>query len=114
VFKQAVCMMACSGEIEIYVLSLIKGAILFGVPSEGMDVSDIRDMLGTRPNQVLLDQLSRDSSYLSKLEVQFTGISQTRQMILFWAYETSQTPQLLVSGSCTQIGPDHIPQMRRF
>ena len=97
VLKQTLVLLAGSGEREKHILSIIKGAVFFGVPSRGMNVPDIYEMLGDQPNRVLIDDLSDQSDYVQNLEEQFMGISYVRSMKLFWAYETKKTPSLLVS-----------------
>lgn len=98
VLKQTLVMLAGSGERERQIISIIKGAIFFGVPSVGMAVPDIYEMLGDQPNKVLIDNLSDQSDFVPELEKHFEGISYTRGMVLFWAYETQRTPSLSVSG----------------
>ncbi|KAL7958841.1 hypothetical protein V8C34DRAFT_323804 [Trichoderma compactum] len=92
ILKDALILMAGSGEREKYMLSLTKGAIFFGVPSHGMHVSHFLAMVGNQPNQSLIRDLSNDSSYLANLDKQFDGISVIQQMKLFWAYETKTSP----------------------
>jgi hypothetical protein len=97
ILKQALVMLAGSGETEKHILNMIKGAVFIGVPSQGMSISDIFEMLGKQPNTALVHHLSCQSDYLARLEQQFMGISYIRSMKLFWAYETTQTPSLSVS-----------------
>lgn len=97
VMKQALVMMAGSGERERFMLELIKGAIFFGVPSKGMVTSHLRAMVKQQPNQVLVNDLSEGSPYLRELENQFWGIGYQRNMKFFWAYETKESPTVVVS-----------------
>ncbi|KAK7229266.1 hypothetical protein V2G26_001436 [Clonostachys chloroleuca] len=109
ILKQAMVMLAGSGEIERQIISGIKGGVLFGVPSMGMEVSDICQMLGEQPNRALVDNLSNRSDYIPSLEKQFEGISYVRDMVLIWAYETEQTPTLLHSdGQWSRSGPGSV------
>jgi hypothetical protein len=96
VLKQSMVMLAGSGVRERQIIRNIKGTIFFGVPTVGMAVPDIYEMLEDQPNTALLDYLSNRSNYIPTLEKQFDGISYTRDMVLFWAYETQATPSLSV------------------
>lgn len=100
VLKQTFVMLAGSGAVEVSMLAKTKGAVFFGVPSEGMPVSDIREMLGKQPNKdTLVKDISDESSFLPQLERQVSGISYVQQMRLFWCYETQTTPTVEVSTS---------------
>jgi len=99
VLKQAMVMLAGHGAAEREIISNVKGAVFFGVPSTGMAVADILDLVGDQPNKALVQQLSGESEYLRCLEAQFSGISYIRRMRLFWAYETNKTHSL-------RVGPD--------
>lgn len=96
VLKQAMVMLAGSGQTEAFILSLVRGAIFFGVPSRGMPMDDLKVMLGTQPNaETLVKEISDTSNYLESLERQFTGISLLSKVTLFWAYETKITPTII-------------------
>jgi hypothetical protein len=98
VLKQALVMLAGSGAVEVALLAKTKGAIFFGVPSEGMQIPDICAMLGDQPNKhALVHDISDGSNFLPQLELQFAGISYVRLMRLFWCYETQTTPTIVVS-----------------
>ncbi|VUC28080.1 unnamed protein product [Clonostachys rosea] len=87
------------------VLDLIRGGVFFGVPSVGMTVQDLYDMLGEQPNKILLDCLSDKSPYVRKLEEDFERVS-SRRMRLVWAYETQETLSLSnCGGSWRRSGP---------
>jgi hypothetical protein len=98
VLKQTFVLLADSSEIDKAILGRIKGAIFFGVPSQGMDIGDIFGMLGSQPNKdALVKFISTESPYLTQLERQVFGISYVRHMKLLWAYETQTTPTIVVS-----------------
>lgn len=87
--KQTFVMLAGSGESEDKILAKTTGALFFGVPSQGMETSDISALLGHQPNiHALVSELSVDSQFLLQLERQVSGLSHVRRMKLFWAYET--------------------------
>lgn len=52
-------MLAGSGERENAIANLVRGAVFFGVPSQGMPLNDVFAMLGDQPN---LDALVKDVS----------------------------------------------------
>jgi len=91
-------MLASSGARETEILTKSRGAMFFGVPSQGMPVSDLLAMVGTQPNKTaLVTDISDHSQFLPQLERQLSGISYVRRMKLFWAYETQTTPTVVVS-----------------
>lgn len=97
VLKQCLVMLADSGVTFESILQRTKGAIFFGVPSEGMSIGDIHSMLGDQPNKsTLTTDISDKSDFLSSLEKRISGISRVRGMRLFWAYETQTTPTVEV------------------
>jgi len=96
VLKQALVMLAGSGQTETFISALVRGAVFFGVPSQGMPMDDIKIMLGTQPNaDTLVTEISDTSDYLKTLDRQFHGISFLSKVKLFWAYETKTTPTVV-------------------
>lgn len=97
VLKEAFRMLADSGVRDELILRRTRGAIFFGVPSQGLDVSDLQIMLEGQPNKdALVKEISNKSPFVEILEEQFAGISHLQQMKLFWAYETETTPTVIV------------------
>lgn len=80
VLKQALVMLAGGGSRERAILTKIKGAISFCVPSQGMGVPDILDMLGEQPNVALVKDLSNESDFLLRLDEQFGNISYLQRL----------------------------------
>ncbi|OTA65067.1 hypothetical protein K449DRAFT_366781 [Hypoxylon sp. EC38] len=100
IVKQALVMLAGSGQKETYIASIIKGIIFFGVPSQGMNISDIFKMLGNQPNvETLVKDISARSDYLLSLEQQFAGISYLRNIKVYWGYETKTTRSVVAVGN---------------
>jgi len=95
--KQVMVMLANSGAVETFMLGNIMGAVFFGTPSKGMEVSQLLAMTKDQPNQGLVNDLSLDSPYLLNLGLQFDGISELQRMKFFWAYETRQSPTVVAS-----------------
>ncbi|VUC32091.1 unnamed protein product [Clonostachys rosea] len=110
VVKQALVMLAGSGVAEQAMLMCIKGAIFFGVPSQGMIVPDIRSMVGDQPNKALVHNLSDQSPYIADLDSQFDGISYLQKLRFFWAFETKITPTVskLSTGEFSRTGPETV------
>ncbi|KAK3682785.1 hypothetical protein B0T22DRAFT_444952 [Podospora appendiculata] len=107
VLKQTFTMLAGSGPRESSVLARTKGAILFGVPSQGMRVRTRKD--------ALVRDISDESEFLPQLERQVSGISYVRQMKLYWAYETQTTPSLIeLNGEYQRAGPETILVSRQL
>ncbi|OTA90642.1 hypothetical protein M434DRAFT_77651 [Hypoxylon sp. CO27-5] len=100
IVKQALVMLAGSGQKETYIASIIKGIIFFGVPSQGMNIPDIFKMLGNQPNvETLVKDISVRSNYLLSLEQQFAGISYLRNIKVYWGYETKTTRSVVAVGN---------------
>lgn len=98
VLKQCLLMLAGSTDSLKSIVQKTKGAIFFGVPSQGMDIKDIHAMLGDQPNKkTLIAEISSGSNLLSNLEERITGISQARGLKFCWAYETQTTPSVKVT-----------------
>lgn len=73
----------------------IRGAIFFGVPSQGMDVSDWKAIVQGNPNENMIRNLSIESDFISKLTESFNGIWNERCKF-FWAYEQLMSRQVNV------------------
>ncbi|EFX06628.1 hypothetical protein CMQ_6949 [Grosmannia clavigera kw1407] len=73
----------------------IIGAVLFGVPSRGMETEALAAIVNGQPNQVLVNDLSVNSEYLRRLQDRFSMISNDIKGI--WAYETRTAPTVAVS-----------------
>ncbi len=98
VLKQALLMLAGSSQRDIFIASIVRGIIFFGVPSRGMNISDLLTMVSDQPNkEALVKEISMESDYLPQLEKQFLGISFVRAIKLYWAYETKTSRTLVVS-----------------
>lgn len=97
VLKEAFRMLADSGVMDELILTRTKGVIFFGVPSQGLDVSDLDIILKDQPNRdALVKEISNESPFIDILEEQFSGISHLQKMKLLWAYETKTTPTVTV------------------
>jgi len=99
VLKDAVVQMADRDKSVANVLNNIRGAIMFGVPSLGMEQSHLLAMVEGRPNESLVQDLPREggSNYIRQLNDQFEGLSFIKTTRIFWAYETQDSPTVMVS-----------------
>jgi hypothetical protein len=81
------------------ILNSVKGAIMFGVPSLGMQISHLLAMVEGQANEMLVRNLSCENGtrYLWQLNKRFDGISFIREARIFWAYETEKSPTVVVS-----------------
>ncbi|KAF3068713.1 Protein SERAC1 [Trichoderma lentiforme] len=110
VLKEAFRMLADSSVRDELILNRTRGVIFFGVPSQGLDVSDLQVMLQDQPNKdALVKEISNESPFVRVLEEQFSGISHLQKIKLLWAYETETTPTVItVDGKYKRSGPGNI------
>lgn len=98
VLKRALVLLANSGDTERKILESIRGIILFGVPARGTHMSHFLPMVEEYPNESLIRLLSPDSTYLSDLDQQFSGIAHLADVRLISVYETKMTMTTKVSS----------------
>lgn len=97
VLKQALIILAGGDNQDRAILAKIQGAVFFGVPSQGMNIPDIFEILGDQPNVDLVNSLSNQSEFLPRLDEQFGNISYLQRLQFFWGFETKVTPTVEVS-----------------
>lgn len=97
--KQLLIALAGGYEGHHAILDKVRGAMFFGVPSQGMSVPDLFTMVGSQPNTALLDELSSRSNFLHGLDQQFQSISKLQKLHYYWAFETEMTHRVEVSNS---------------
>lgn len=100
VLKEAIVQMAGSTDRKVAdTLDNLLGAIMFGVPSLGMQQSHLMAVVEGQANEMLVQDLSRDngSNYVRQLNESFNGLSIVHTMKIFWAYETEESPTVVVS-----------------
>lgn len=104
VLKEAVVQMADREKSVAQIVQNVVGAIMFGVPSLGMEQSHLMAMVEGRPNEQLVQDLARDggANYVRQLNTRFEGLTFLRTARIVWAYETRESPTLLV-GSFIQV-----------
>lgn len=104
VLKRALMLMANSAAVNQHLSELFRLVymiILFGVPARGMHVSHLLPMVQGQPNESLIQALSRDSEYLSRLHTSFEGITSRSKIRLIAAYETRKSPTPKVCSMLT-------------
>jgi len=99
VLKEAIVQMADREKSISTILNNIQGAIMFGVPSLGMEHSHLMAMVEGQANESLIQDLSRDSggNYVRQLNARFEGLSFLGKARILWAYETEESPTVVVS-----------------
>lgn len=111
VLKDAILQIA---GLQLYasILDKVKGAIMFGVPSLGMHQSHLMMMTEGRPNEILVQDLSRDngSAYLRDLNTRFDGLAFLKRATIYWAYETKEsiTAALQPDGTWAKNGSPEV------
>ena len=98
VFKEALIQISSDNAYK-KLLSKIQGAVFFGVPNFGMEHQHFHTVVGNNPNQNLVEDLGRESNYLSQLHKSFEDSCITDTIQCFWAYETLQSPTIRVCQS---------------
>ncbi|KAK4444026.1 hypothetical protein QBC34DRAFT_416019 [Podospora aff. communis PSN243] len=93
VLKEAIVQMADRDKSFSGILNNISGAVMFGVPSLGMQQCHLMAMVEGQPNEFLIEDLSRQTGvYLRDLSAKFDGLSFLQRAKVFWAYETRESP----------------------
>ncbi|RYP29592.1 hypothetical protein DL767_006644 [Monosporascus sp. MG133] len=108
VLKEAIVQMADRDESITGILANVRGAVMFGVPSLGMEQSHLIAMVEGQANQSLVEDLSRyGGNYVRQLHTRFEGLSFLRKARLLWAYETEESPTVVQrpDGSWDRSGP---------
>lgn len=95
--KQALVKLS-SMENESYnsLISLVRGAMFFGVPNLRMEQAHFQAIVQDNPNQALVDDIGQNSNYLRQLNKEFQNNSLNTSLACFWAYKTSESPTVIV------------------
>jgi|ERR1700722_3030797 hypothetical protein len=102
VLKRAIAYAANSGQAEGDVLNNVRIIFFFGVPNQGMYMSHLLAMVGDQPNEGLVKELSKNSDYLSMLDIQFSGLAVFRATRFISVYETKRSRTTKVP-CCTKL-----------
>jgi len=85
----------------------IVGALFFGVPNDGMDISSLIPMVNDQPNRALLESLSAINSQVLRLQSRsFAQFLDQTALNLFCFYETKLSPTAVQVSS-----PYHVKQL---
>jgi len=68
------------------------GALFFGVPNQGMDITSLMPMVQDQPNEGFLHSLTAEGDYLRKQANAFQVAFSTKKFDILCFYETEQTP----------------------
>jgi predicted alpha/beta hydrolase family esterase len=99
VFKAALVALANGGDCERQILRRVAGAVLFGVPSRGMETQALMAMVRGQANEGIVRDLTAKSHYLQSLDDRFLQAALTGTMKLFWAFETRTSPTVVSTSS---------------
>ena|ERR1700730_17248635 len=99
----------CEGDdLDKANLRATYGALFFGVPSQGMDISSLVPMVGDQPNRHFLESLGKESEILQEQRVRFPKAFDFRDSEIISFFETLESPTAVqVSWSAsTFTNPD--------
>ena len=91
VFKEALIQMK-SDKNSYDLLGLIYGALFFGVPSQGMDISHLLPMVESQLNEDLIRSLDTESVFLRKQSREFPKAFNCYDSEVVCFYETLKSP----------------------
>ena len=103
IFKEAVIQMKRDND-QQKLLNYIYGALFFGVPSQGMDITSLIPMVKEQPNQALIHSLGKESQLLRNQRRDFPKAFDYSDSEIFYFYETVMSPTaILVSVRYTML-----------
>jgi hypothetical protein len=73
-------------------LNSTYGALFFGVPNQGMDISSLMPMVKDQPNRHFLESLGRESDLLRKQNRAFPKAFPFKDSEIYCFYETLGSP----------------------
>ncbi|RKK67319.1 hypothetical protein BFJ69_g14612 [Fusarium oxysporum] len=77
---------------DLAILNAISGFAFFGVPHRGLAVECLVPLVKDNPNRALLESLSKNSSLLERLQIEFDKILKARGLSVVSFYETEKSP----------------------
>jgi alpha-beta hydrolase superfamily lysophospholipase len=83
----------------------VYGALFFGVPSQGMEITSLIPMVKSQPNQALLHTLGKESQLLRNQSRDFPEAFDSKDTEIFCYYETemSRTAKLVSLMDCSHF-----------
>ena len=83
----------CDGDdLDKANLKATYGALFFGVPNQGMDISSLVPMVGDQPNRSFLESLGKESQILQEQRVNFPKAFHFRDSEIISFFETQESP----------------------
>jgi hypothetical protein len=79
----------------------VYGALFFGTPNQGMDISSLVAMVGDQPNRYFLESLGKGSEVLPAIMKSFNDVFTSVKHEIVSFYETQESPSAL-KVSCFQ------------
>lgn len=92
VVKEAIIQMRMASDVSRRILEATYGALFFGVPNQGMDISSLIPMVKDQPNQALLHSLGGDSQLLRNQTREFPVAFDFKDSKIICFYETQMSP----------------------
>ncbi|KFZ11275.1 hypothetical protein V502_07637 [Pseudogymnoascus sp. VKM F-4520 (FW-2644)] len=109
IFKEAIIQMRDESQDGFDALNFIYGALFFGVPNQGMDITSLIPMVESQFNQTLLHSLSTTSDILLKQSRRFPEAFDFPESRIMCFYETVASPTAInIEGRWRMKGPDAI------
>ncbi|EXK28605.1 hypothetical protein FOMG_15074 [Fusarium oxysporum f. sp. melonis 26406] len=94
---------------DLAILNAIAGFAFFGVPHRGLAVECLVPLVKDNPNRALLESLSKNSSLLERLQIEFDKISKARRLSVVSFYETEKSPTATwINGKWEMSGPSEV------
>ena len=85
-------MKSSDDKVDLQNLKASYAALFFGVPSQGMNIDSLRQMVFNQPNETFLMNLGRDSELLAMKSESFCKIFTFKDSKVFSFYEMDQSP----------------------
>jgi hypothetical protein len=84
-------------------LGSVYGALFFGVPNQGMEITSLVPMVKDRPNEALLHSLGKESQILRNQSREFPKAFDSRDSEIFCFYETEMSPTAVLVSSISRF-----------
>ncbi len=87
-----------------YMLQLIRGAVLLGVPNLGMNQAHLEAAVRGQANTKLVEYLRPENDALIRMDETFAHLAVSQRMNLLWGYEILESPTRFVSLDIPSLG----------
>lgn len=92
-----------SSSIQAPILDAIRGVVFFGVPNKVVKIQYLHTMIADSIFRTLAQEVALNSAYLRDLDRKVGGVSRTRHIRLYSAYEQRASRLLVVSYKVTKL-----------